>query len=199
MAYIPRGVLHDARSSEELSLHITVGVLSYRWADLLLEFVAEASLKDSSFRKSLPPGFAREDFNRGEAQEIFRNLLERLAVNSDCGALLNYFADKWISASPPLLNGQMDQLASLDQLRIESFVGARSSTAFRVERDTDSTSLYAFGRKIIFPVHVDDALRFALRQPRVAIGDLPGNLDDNGKLVLVRRLVREGLMVVLAV
>ena len=71
MAYIPRGVVHDARSSEELSLHITVGILSYRWADLLLEFVADASLKDPAFRKSLPPGFAREDFDRGLAQEIF--------------------------------------------------------------------------------------------------------------------------------
>ena len=28
---------------------------------------------------------------------------------------------------------------------------------------------------------------------------LKGNLDDNGKLVLARRLVREGLLVVLAV
>jgi hypothetical protein len=197
VAYIPRGVMHDARSSEEMSLHITVGILSYRWADLLLEFVADASLKDPAFRKSIPPGFAREDFDRGQAQELLQSLLERLAAKPDCGPMLNYFADKWIAASPPLLNGQMEQLALLDQLRIDSVVGARSSTALRVEKDGDSASVCAFARKINFPAIADDALRFALSEPRFAIRDLPGNLDDDGKLVLVRRLVREGLMVVL--
>ena len=195
MAYIPRGVVHDARSSEELSLHITVGILSYRWADLLLEYVADTSLKDPAFRKSLPPGFARGDFDRGQAQEILKSLLKRLAANLDCGPVLDYFADKWIGASPPLLNGQMDQLALLDQLRIESVVGARSGTVFRIEKNSASISIYAFARKISFPAHADSALRFALSQPRYSICDLPGDLDNDGKLVLVRRLVREGLMV----
>jgi ribosomal protein L16 Arg81 hydroxylase len=45
-AYIPRGVVHDAHSGDEISLHITVGVLSYRWMDLLLELVADAGLND---------------------------------------------------------------------------------------------------------------------------------------------------------
>lgn len=199
LAYIPRGLVHDARSSEELSLHITVGILFYSWADLLLEFVADSSLKDPAFRKSLPPGFAREDFDRAQAQEIVRSLFERLAANSDCGSILDYFGDKWISASPPLLNGQMDQLGLLDQLTIESVVGARGSTVFRLEKDSSSTSVYAFARKISFPAYADFALRFALSQPRFSIRVLPGNLDEDGKLVLVRRLVREGLMVVLAI
>jgi hypothetical protein len=32
--------------------------------------------------------------------------------------------------------------------------------------------------------------------PDVRVADLPGDLDDAGKLVLVRRLVREGPMVI---
>jgi hypothetical protein len=32
--------------------------------------------------------------------------------------------------------------------------------------------------------------------PDIRVGDLPGDLDDAGKLVLVRRMVREGLMVI---
>lgn len=199
VAYIPRGVVHEARSSEKLSLHITVGILCYRWADLLLEFVADASLKDPAFRRGLPPGFAREDFDRSHAQEIFGSLLKRLATNSDCATILCHFADRWISARPPLLNGQMGQLALLDRLRIESVVGARSSAVFRILKNGSSTSVYAFARKIGFPGQAEDALRFALNQSRFSIRDLPGNLDDSGKLVLIRRLVREGLMVVLAV
>ena len=199
VAYVPRGVVHEARSSENSSLHITVGILCYRWADLLLEFVADASLKDPAFRRGLPPGFAREDFDRSHAQEIFGSLLKRLATNADCATTLGHFADRWISARPPLLNGQMGQLALLDRLRMESVVGARSSAAFRILKNGSSTSVYAFARKIGFPAQAEDALRFALNQSRFSIRDLPGNLDDSGKLVLIRRLVREGLMVVLAV
>jgi ribosomal protein L16 Arg81 hydroxylase len=199
VAYVPRGVVHEARSSENLSLHITVGILCYRWADLLLEFVADASLKDPAFRRGLPPGFANEDSDKSQAQEIFRSLLKRLATNTDCAPILDRFADRWISACPPLLNGQMEQLALLERLRIESVVGARSSAVFRLVKDGSSTSVYAFARKISFPAQAEDALRFALNRSSFSIHDLPGNLDDGGKLVLIRRLVREGLMVVRAV
>ena len=199
VAYIPRGLVHDARSSKELSLHITVGILCYRWADLLLEWVADASLNDPAFRKSLPPGFAREGSDRSQLQEISANLLKRVATNSDCSAAITRFADQWISACPPLLAGQMEQIALLDRLRMQSIVGARPSIVFRTQRDSSSISVHAFARKISFPVHVENALRFALNEFRFSIGDLPGNLDDSGKLALVRRLVREGLLAVLAV
>lgn len=198
MAYIPRGVVHEARSSEDLSLHITVGILCYRWADLLLEFVADASLKDPAFRRGLPPGFAGEDFDRNQAQQILGSLLKRLATNSDCAPILDRFAERWISSCPPLLNGQMGQLALLEKLRIESVVGARSSAVFRILKDGSSTSVYSFARKIDFPAQAEDALRFALNRSRFSIRDLPGDLADSGKLVLIRRLIREGLMVVLA-
>ncbi len=31
VAYIPRGVAHEARSTDTVSLHITAGVLRYTW------------------------------------------------------------------------------------------------------------------------------------------------------------------------
>ena len=199
LAYIPRGIMHDARSSEELSLHITVGVLCYRWVDLLLEFVAESSLRDAALRRGLPPGFARKESARRHAQQVFVSLLNRLATNSDCGSLLSRFGDQFISACPPLLRGQMDQIELLNKISIGSVVGARSGSVFRIERGVGSTTVHAFARKLTFPAYVEAALQFALNEPRFSVRDLEGNLDDHGKLVLVRRLVREGLMVVLAV
>lgn len=199
VAYIPRGVVHEARSSENLSLHITVGILCYRWADLLLEFVAEASLKDPAFRRGLPPGFAKEDSHGSQVQEVLGSLLNRLATNSDCAPILDRFAERLISACPPLLEGQRGQLALLDRLTIESVVGARSSAVFRIVKDGSSTSVHSFAREIGFPAQAGDALRYALNRSRFSIRDLPGDLDNSGKLVLIRRLIREGLMVVLSV
>jgi ribosomal protein L16 Arg81 hydroxylase len=101
--YIPRGLVHDARSDENPSLHITVGVLNYVWIDLVLELVAEASLHDVAFRRSLPPGFAREKFDRSKARTAMRGLLQRLAETSNFDAILDRFIDDFISACPPLL------------------------------------------------------------------------------------------------
>ena len=37
-------------------------------------------------------------------------------------------------------------------------------------------------------------MRYALETHRFRVRDLPGNLDDSGKEVPVRRLIREGLV-----
>jgi len=198
VAYIPRGVVHDARSGDNISLHITAGILRTTWTDVLLEFVAEASLNDPAFRKSLPPGFAREEFDRVQARATLRDLLRRLSTKSNFEAILDRFVDEFISACPPLLRGQMAQMAALDRLTIDSKVGARAGLIFRIRTEPESTSVDCYGRKITFPIHARDAVRFALSHSEFVVRELPGDLDEAGKLALVRRLIREGLVVAFA-
>ncbi|HLY61457.1 MAG TPA: cupin domain-containing protein [Terriglobia bacterium] len=196
-AYIPRGVVHDARSTENVSLHITVGVLRYTWADLLLELVADVSLNDPAFRKALPPGFARHEFDRKQAQETLQNLLQRVSAKSNFDAILDRFVDEFIAACPPLLKGQMAQIAALDRLTVESVVGARTGVISLLRSDANSVSVDCYGRKITFPVRAGEAVRFALNNSKYVVRELPGDLDDAGKLALVRRLIREGLVAAL--
>lgn len=198
IAYIPRGVVHDARSGEDVSLHLTVGVLSYTWADLLLEAAANLSLSDLAFRKALPPGFARQEFDRAQARETFGNLLQQLSAKSNLDAILDRFVDEFISTCPPLLRGQMAQMAALDRLTIDSVVGARTNAVSHIRTDGESTSVDCYGRKLTFPVHASEAVRFALSNSQFVVWKLPGDLDDKGKLTLVLRLIREGLVVALS-
>jgi ribosomal protein L16 Arg81 hydroxylase len=195
VAYIPRGVVHDARSTETVSLHITAGILRYTWADLLLEFVAGACLNDPAFRKALPPGFARPDFDRTEARETLQNLVQKTWEKSSFDASLDRFVDEFISACPPLLEGQMAQMASLDRLTLDSVAGARQGVVSRLQLGEDRAWVDCYGRRISFPAHALEAVRFALYHARFRVRDLPGGLDDRSKLTLVRRLVREGLVV----
>jgi ribosomal protein L16 Arg81 hydroxylase len=196
LAYIPRGVVHDASSGEQYSLHITTGILSYTWADLLREFAADASLSDPVFRKALPPGFAREGFDRLQAREGFRVLLQHLSSKSNFDAILDRFIDEFVSACPPLLRGQMAQLAVLDRMTIDSVVGARTNAPVHIRVTANSTSLDCYGRRITFPSHAGEAVRFALGNSSFAVRELPDEIDDQGKLALVRRLIREGLVVI---
>ena len=195
VAYVPRGVVHEARSTDAVSLHITAGILRYTWADLLLEFVAGACLNDPAFRKSLPPGFARPSFDRAKAKETLRHLLQQVWAKSDFDAALQRFVDEFVTSCPPLLEGQMAQMEALGGLTVETVAGVRPGLIFHLQAGRDSAVLHCGGRKITFPSHAVEAIRFALGHSEFVIRDLPGNLDDAGKLTLVRRLVREGLVV----
>ncbi len=54
--YLPRGIMHDAENAGgEPSLHITVGMITKTWADLMLEAVSELALNYAGF----PPLAAR--------------------------------------------------------------------------------------------------------------------------------------------
>jgi lysine-specific demethylase/histidyl-hydroxylase NO66 len=57
--YLPRGFLHQAVSTDEISIHITIGLLCYTWWDLLQEIVAGAR-EDSRLREALPAGLAHD-------------------------------------------------------------------------------------------------------------------------------------------
>jgi hypothetical protein len=92
----------------------------------------------------------------------------------------------------------MDQLAMLDRLTIDSVAGVRVNTMTYVRTAKDAASVDCYGRKITFPSHASEAVRFALKNSEFVVRDLPGNLDDQSKVTLVRRLVREGLVVVLS-
>ena len=49
--------------------------------------------------------------------------------------------------------------------------------------------------QIAMPSFARDATAFALRGGAFRVADLPGPLDDAGKIVLVQRLIREGMLV----
>ena len=196
-AYVPRGVMHDAHSTDTVSLHITTGILRYTWTDLMLEALAGVALRDSAFRKALPPGFARANFDRAQAREMMRELFRRASESADFDAALEHFVEEFASACPPLLRGQMAQMASLGRLTAESVAGARKGSLARLRDDGDSLKVEFYGRQITFPAHAREAVRYAMSHSRFAVRELPGELDEAGKVILVRRLIREGLVMAL--
>ena len=194
LLYIPRGLVHDATSNDEISLHITTGVMANSWTDLMLDALSAVALKDPAFRKALPPGFAQEGFDRAGARTAFASLIERFAASADLDEVLDHFVDDLVSSRHPMLHGQMGQLARLENLTVKSTAGARPGLIYRLSESPQTVRIECYGKEIGLPAHAAKAVRFALESERFKVGDLPGELDDEGKLVLIRRLVREGLI-----
>jgi ribosomal protein L16 Arg81 hydroxylase len=193
VAYVPRGVAHEARSTSEISLHITTGALRYTWTDLLLEFVAAASLGDPELRRSLPPDFASADFDRSTLGATMRNLLARVVKSGKLDAAMDTIVENFIASRREPLRGQLAEVASLPQLRSGSCVQARPGVQFRLRSEADALLIEAGARTIRFPAHARAAVERALSGEPVQVHELAG-LDAEGQLTLARRLIREGLL-----
>lgn len=105
-AYIPRGLMHDASASGDApSLHITCGLLVRTWADLVLEAVSEVCVTQPGFRRSLPPSFADQAFDRTAARIRFRGLISELSSLAQMDGALDLLTEQFIRSREPAVLG----------------------------------------------------------------------------------------------
>jgi ribosomal protein L16 Arg81 hydroxylase len=193
--YIPRGFVHEAEATEATSLHVTLGLLSYTWKDLLNEAVDDLVRGDARLRRALPFGFGRSDDGR---DALFDDVAGQLAASGAMARAWERIETHFIQSRRPILEGQLSQLAVLDEIGLQSVVAPRATALYEIERRADEVVLRYHGAQVSFPSYAEEALRFAAATPSYKVADIPGGLDDKGKLVLVRRLVREGLLTVIS-
>ncbi|OAN78992.1 hypothetical protein A8B78_01120 [Jannaschia sp. EhC01] len=196
--YIPRGMAHDAVATDETSLHITTGLMFRTWADALAEAVIAKAHREPAMRRALPPGYANYGADLDAYDATFAELVAMVG-DAHVGKLLSGFREEFLTARVPRVEGQMAQLAKLDGLTMDSRVGAHPHIVFGIHDvpDEDQVCLVAQGAEIILPAHAKDAMEYCITTGDFRLGDMGGDLDDAGKMVLVKRFVREGLMRVL--
>jgi bifunctional lysine-specific demethylase and histidyl-hydroxylase NO66 len=172
--YLPRGWLHQALTSDEDSLHLTIGVNVYTWIDAFRAALARCE-QDVAFRRSPD----------GDGAELLERLREQLAPAEDMLGQL-------VRTRRPILDGQLAQLRSLDRIeRVE-----RRPTVIAT---WDGDTLRFEGKAITVPPHARPAVAALVEATGpVELDNLPGPLDDEGRTVLAARLVREGLLRVVA-
>lgn len=93
LLYIPRGYLHQAYTSSEFSVHVTVGITVYTWVDLAAELFM-SSMENPRFRRALPPGFADNPDLREALRNGMGELLSELSANCDYDRLIDKFTQK---------------------------------------------------------------------------------------------------------
>jgi lysine-specific demethylase/histidyl-hydroxylase NO66 len=192
--YLPRGFPHAATTDEAASAHLTIGVLALTWIDLLDEVVREAE-GDPALRAALPPGFTRapaEDL-AAEVRVTLDRVAQRLA-RADAAALAERLQRRASRRFPPAPAGQLQRLLALDAVRDESFVRPLPEVATRVRTADAQVILELADRSIAMPARVAPALGALLAPDGVEVSELGRWLDAHGRLVLVRRLIREGVL-----
>lgn len=192
--YLPRGLMHSARSTGEASLHITLGITAFTWAEFLVESINAAALDDESLRRNLPRGFAREGFPAAERQRLLREKLAFVQSRFDPEVVWKRFSNEVLAVDVPLFSDLLSQRFREERLTLHTRVRRRTGLLAEAVDEGEACLLRFCGRELRLPARVWPALRFATTADEFAVNELPDCLDAEGKLVLVRRLVQEGVL-----
>ncbi|RFA13828.1 cupin [Subtercola boreus] len=200
--YLPRGWIHSAEALGGTTVHLTIGVAAYTRADVastLLSVIGETE----ALRASLPLGLDFGDAAelRPIVEQVLGSLQAALAVPGDRPA-----AERQVDAVAAALSRRLaadtrpepvSPLATVEALATlgpDTVVRLRRSLRARLEVAGENVRIVAGPKMLSLPVEAKPALERLLTGEPVAVSDLPG-LDAGSAIVVVRRLLREGVAV----
>ena len=192
--YVPRGFLHAARAQEALSAHLTIGIVTTTWHDVLREVVA-GTADEPELRRALPPGYAGDQEALAAGVEEAVSRLRKWLDGVDAGAVAAATARRFYAGRPPILAGQLHQLARLDGLDDSTQLRRREGGVCHLVTGAERlTVVLGGGRELDMPAVLEPAMVRIAGAGSLRLGDLGDLLDGPSRLVLGRRLVAEGLL-----
>ena len=196
--YLPRGWLHSATALQGTTIHLTVGVAAFTGADVVSELVASVS-GSAALRAPLPIMGSAADGHRLETavQEVTTAFLGALNASSDVtpsrtAEALRRKRRQRVRPEPVAPLATIDVASGLAG---DVVVRLRAGLDTRVTVDSDGVHLATPGKGLRLPLACEAAIRALARRERFGAAALPG-LDEADSLVVTRRLLRSGLLVI---
>ncbi|GAB4010045.1 cupin domain-containing protein [Nocardioides ultimimeridianus] len=193
--YLPAGTPYAARTEQEVSLHVTVGVNQLTWRGLLRRTVesALAAVPDTH----LPAGYLDEPdvLSAGLAEQLAA-LAERVAA-VEAGGAARAEVRRFLTTRPTRVSGGLtDGLALRDGLTDTTALRRRPGHPCVLQDLPDGGRIEVLlgDRALEVPARLRPALEEVRSRTELRPADLAAHLDPQSRLVLCRRLVREGLL-----
>jgi lysine-specific demethylase/histidyl-hydroxylase NO66 len=193
--YMPNGTPHAATTQETLSGHLTIGVHVSSWRDVLTRVLRDAIAKDSSLDDAIPAGWHRDEARF--AADVERRLVRvaRALEAIEAGDLAESEAIRFLSTRPALLRGVLVDAPAVGSIADDTVLRRRDGAICEVRRRGDRVALLLGDRRLVMPAWLEPALRRIAAERSFRPRDLSSEIGDAAsRLVLVRRLVREGLL-----
>jgi hypothetical protein len=191
--YLPTGTPHSARSQEETSLHVTVGINQATMRDAL-RAVSDRLLADERYDAALPAGYL------DDPAELVHRLTDELAsfaeglAEVDAAEVVARRSAEFLTGRTPTLRGGLTDLVGLGRLDDTTLVERRPTAACVLRHDGDRLVVLLGDRELRMPARLTPVLELVRDRGSFRVAELEPWLDPESRLVVVRRLVREGLL-----
>ncbi len=189
--YLPRGYIHEALTSDSASVHVTVGIGLYTFHDLLMAAIEKMSHEDLRLRQAVP-------FDSPERSALVRENLSQLVNTFAQSPIFEQAIKEQLSG---LLSGRTSkkeaaEFEDLERLTSTSLVRKKARIDAELIEQGQFVILLYQGQQIKGPKFIAEALRFANQGEEFEVAALPGRLKEAAKLVLIRRLIKEGFLTI---
>ena len=198
--YLPTGTPHSARSEAATSLHVTIGINQVSVRDVLRR-LTETLLGDPRYDARLPGGrlddpaaFAAGLSATSETlSHALTDYVEQLR-STDTRELAQQRVDRFLTERPPALGGGLRDLVELDSLDDETVLERRPTASCVLRAEGDRLVVLLGDRRLRMPLRLQPVMEELRARDTVRVGDLARWLDPESRLVVARRLVREGFL-----
>ena len=191
--YLPTGTPHAARTEESASLHVTVGINQITWRHVLGR-VSEQLLSADGLDQAVPAGYPTDP------RALSEGLTRRLAALAAATAAVDPAEVAWqetrrfLTSRPPVLRGALGDRLALADIADDTMLRRRRGSVCELRPDGERLRVLLGDRELCVPAWLVDAVRHVRDHPELRPADLADWLDPQSRLVLARRLVREGLL-----
>jgi hypothetical protein len=186
LLYLPGGWIHDAETASGISCHITVGIFSNTYLDLILAASLEAALRDPEFRRPLPIDGASTS-----GAVTAGRLIARIA-DLDLANAAQTLKERLIAEQPRPTTGVFGLVDLIGDIGENDLLQSHPNASVSRSANAGELKLLAFGKCLTIPARLEQAVRYCLQEAPFRIASMPGSLDDN--MALVKRLLIEGVL-----
>ncbi|MBO3103984.1 cupin domain-containing protein [Cellulomonas fengjieae] len=194
--YLPRGWIHSATALGDTSIHLTVGLSAYTRADVVDTLLSVVG-GSAALRASLPLGIdvGDPDQLRPIVEQTVSDLVAALSTADDLAGLsAGRLGARFGRDTRPEPVAPLATLSAITALSEATAVRWRHGYGGRIDLADGRVRLTARGTTLSMPVEAAPALEVLRAGHPITVGALPG-LDLASALVVVRRLLREGVVV----
>jgi len=195
--YMPRGTPHSASAQEAVSGHLTVGIHVTPWREVIRDVLARLD-DDPAVAGDVPAGWLADTRSFADALADRLSLLAAtLRDDVDTLEVVDRRVERFLSSRAQLARGTVAAAAGTVDIGDETVVKRRSGAVCVVRPGRDDLQVLLGDRRLTMPAWVEPAMRRISESDVLRVGDLAEELPSaSSRAVLIRRLVREGLLAV---
>lgn len=190
LLYVPRGMAHDAITTDGVSLHLTLGVFPHLWQDHFKTGLEK--LKDNlEFRKS-PIEYILS--GRSEPDTQLNKLLDEYLATLSFAETAEVLSNKIINRQMVENAGRLKNYVNIDMVTIDTVFYRRRSIIFRIRREEKNVSLEFYNKTISFPISFEKVLDYIVSVDSFKPSEIKESLDEDETLALAKKLTLEGFL-----
>jgi hypothetical protein len=180
--YLPTGWIHEAETSQDISLHLTVGVLVYTWRDDLQAVLQKVGLEQAQFRRAAGEG------SPGELLQSIERLMDK-------GMVQDRKQERIVQASNPTAEGKFRDIRLSSTISPITWMSRRMEVPAVLTFNSTAVQLKMPEKTLRFPIKFGRLLAEVVSiTEQFRVTDLKSDHSEQSRLTVVRTLVREGLL-----